>query len=213
MRKNNKKYIEAINNLKKLYKNIDNIAKDASEYICDYIEYDYNNIIKNQIDIYYNDYHPRYYKRTKSLYKAYRIINNGSEIGVDFDSKYMPHTHRVDEKDENYIFHWMFERGYHGGARPKNGRFISELNYKKGNSNLNAFHASMLYRTPTPQAIAAGFASGKPYQRWSKYPVAVAQTPPLKAINEDLDEYDKKKLKNRVRQGLETAFFKYDIII
>ena len=197
--KRSKRYKEAIDNLRRIYNNIDNIAKDASEYICDYIEYDYNNIMKNVIDDYYADYSPRYYNRTKSLYNAYKILNNGKQIGVDFDSKYMPHEHRVDKKSDNYIFHWMFERGYHGGARHE---LIQE-----------GTHTYMQWRTPTPQAISAGFATGEPYSRWSKKIVPRMKPSPMIRINKELDEYDKTELKNRVRQGLETAFFKYDIIL
>lgn len=192
----NKKKIENIN---KIINNLDNIINDASAYICDYVEYDYNNIIREEIDRYYFDYSPRYYKRTKSLYNAYKIINDGEQIGVDFDSKYMHHNHRVDRKNEDYIFHWMFEKGYHGGSRPEGGRIVDGV------------HMYMLYRTPTPEAISLGLAIGKPYENWSKQPVYKTKPSPMEGINQKLDEYDKKKLRKRIRQGIETAFFKYDI--
>ena len=195
MRKS-KKYNEAVKALKKIADNLDDIVDDASQYICDYVEYDYEEIIRHAIDEYYYDYSPRYYKRSKSLYDAYKIINDGSRIGVDFDSEYMEKEHRVNNE---YIYHWMFEEGYHGGARPKGGRIIDGV------------HMYMLYRTPTPQAIAAGFATGTPYRKWSSMPVARTTPSPKVSIDKKLDAYDKKDLRKRIRQGIETAFFKYDI--
>ena len=195
MGRRSNEFKEALENLRKIKNNIHKIANDASEYICDYLEYDYKNIIDEMIKDYYYDYSPIYYRRQYSLYQAYKIYNTSKAIDIDFDAQYMEAEHRINNE---YIYKWMFEEGYHGGARHKMTR-DGETTY-------------MQWRTPHPLAVASGNAVGPPYRRWSKRTVYRSASP-YDRINMALDKYDKTKKNERIRQGLELAFDKYGIII
>lgn len=186
--------------IKKLIKKI---ADDAAEYICDYQEYDYKNIINKAIKDYYDSYKPIYYRRRYSLYKAYKIYNTGKSVDVYFGSDFMGNEHRVSDE---YIYKWMFERGYHGGAHVT-GRRIPNPDDPMG----ERIWSPMLYRTPHPIAIAAGKATGPAFRKWSKMEV-VRSFEPYEEIDMKLNKYDESKFNARVKQGLELAFDKYGLI-
>ena len=193
-------------NFKKL---ISNIAKDAIEYICDYQEYDYKQIINEVIDDYYHSYSPMYYRRAYSLYNAYKIYNNSKTVDVYFGPDFMGNKHRANDE---YIYHWMFEEGWHGGARNRSGNKVAYIDEETRERTGEWIYYKMLYRTPHPLAIAAGKAKGPAFKKWSSTPVEQAPFSPYEMINKKLDKYDKKEFDNRIRQGLELALEKYGII-
>ena len=191
-----------VNKIKKLIKNI---AHDAAEYICDYQEYDYKNIMDDIIKNYYSSYKPMYYRRSYSLYNAYKIFNTGKSVDIYFGPDFMGNQHRVSDE---YIYRWMFEKGYHGGAHVIGRRIPNPIDPLG-----ERVFAPMLYRTPHPVAIAAGKAQGPPFRKWSKMEVEQAPFQPYEYINKKLNKYDETKFNDRVRQGLELAFDKYGLII
>lgn len=69
---------------------------------------DQEKIIKSAIEKYYS-VPKRYYKRTKSLFKVYKM----DDYGFEFSPEFMPDVHRVSNE---YIYDKMFIEGYHGGA-------------------------------------------------------------------------------------------------
>lgn len=189
-------YKEFMKTIKRLYDNADNIAKDAAEHICDAVEKDLNDKFKEAIRYnFYDDYTPMFYKRRRTLYKAYKIFNDGKSIKYKLSPEYMPDVHRV---SNDYIFKYMFEKGYHGGAR----------HYWEDEDGIRQ---KMAYRTPTPEAIASGTSNGTPYRKWSKLPVEQSYSP-AEGVYEAFTKYrDSKEFKNRIKQGIEFAFWKYDI--
>ena len=190
-------------NIKALVKNI---AKDAVEYICDYIEYDYKIIIDETIKrVFYDNYKPKYYHRKKSLYKAYKILNDGKRIDVYFGPDYMGNMHRVGDE---YIYKYMFKKGWHGGAHSPG--------YIEGE------WTPMRWRTPHPDAIFSGAVppGTKPFSHWSKMRPEQTRTNPYDEVVDILDKYDNNKetydgvykIDERIRQGLELALENYGII-
>lgn len=65
------------------------------------------------VETFYESYDPVYYKRNHGLYKAYRITTNGKTLTAQRDSFYMPGLYKVSTR---YIYKYMFEEGWHGGA-------------------------------------------------------------------------------------------------
>lgn len=61
---------------------------------------------------YYQDYDQDYYKRKYDLYDMLRTRVDSDGISIKVSSDYLQ-EHRVDNE---YIFHLMFEEGWHGGA-------------------------------------------------------------------------------------------------
>lgn len=74
--------------------------------------------IRSAIDIYYDNYEPKYYHRNYKLYSAYKIdVINGC-INWNIEASNMDNAYRVKKKD--YIYEIAFEGidgyAYHGGA-------------------------------------------------------------------------------------------------
>lgn len=91
------------------------IKKDISTALAEQYEADLNEIARLCIKKFYDDYKPKFYRRKYSLYHAYRILNNGGVIDIEYSHEFMldTHKHRVDKK---YIFEKVFNEGWHGGA-------------------------------------------------------------------------------------------------
>lgn len=91
--KAHKDILEKVNN--KQFKTMERIGREA-------------------VDNYYDDYSERtMYDPLGSLYSAYKIKNKDGDIIIEYDSSYLNGEHRV---DNSYIYQYMFEQGYHGGA-------------------------------------------------------------------------------------------------
>lgn len=132
---------------------------------------DLDKIFKTNIDDYY-DFKKKYYKRTKALYKTYKIQGAGGSIEAFADASLMPDTHRASPE---YIYDYMFSQGYHGGA-------ISGGEDMAG----NPFPGPMALRTPVPH-----FASEDtpPYSLWSLKSAEQTDAPEQK-IQEELNAYE-----------------------
>lgn len=118
---------------------------------------------------FYNAYHPMFYKRTDSLYKAYRVSTYGNKIIAHFGSFYMPHTHRV---NINYIYQYVFLKGWHGGAT-------------KGKDHPEP--GIPWWRTPPP--FLAQKQGVDPWSRWGG--IAYSSSSPYNQIGNAFDEYKK----------------------
>lgn len=70
-------------------------------------------IARMAIDDFYDSYDPHVYDRWGDLHNAYKVIVNDKVWKIDYNSKYMKHTHRASNE---YIFLLSFMSGYHGGA-------------------------------------------------------------------------------------------------
>ncbi len=86
--------------------------KDLCKKIIPYVVQDLNDIFTTSVDKYYEAYKPIYYRRTESFYNAYSIKSNDTSITLEYGPDTMP-DHRVSGE---YIYKYMFSKGYHGGA-------------------------------------------------------------------------------------------------
>lgn len=146
------------------------IAKESSIAIYE----DLAEIFDACITKYYADYTPKYYSRTYSLYKVYKLQIRGTWIRWEFNSDFIPKIHRVDAVDPEYIYNWMFVKGYHGGA-------------VRGKEHP---HPGMpWYRTPPPS-----FAKDlPPYSRWSKNMSEYSMISPYKRIENEIKNYEQNR--------------------
>lgn len=162
------KFAEALNEFATDVKNgkyIKQVGKECADAIADDIDY----IFTSYIDKYYDSYHPKYYKRTRSLYDMYDVYLNGSIIGWHV-GEVMPGGHRVDATNDTYIFDYMFEQGYHGGAD-------SGPNDEAGNPH----PGYMAWRWPAPSP------GNHPYTLWGK--MAVKSFSPSNLIDINIQRY------------------------
>lgn len=72
-----------------------------------------NEVGRQVVARWYADYEPTTYRRTRSLYQAFRVEREGFNVNVEFDSELIEASHRV---SNDYIFENSFIEGYHGGA-------------------------------------------------------------------------------------------------
>lgn len=107
----NIKYVyEAINEIKKIIVKNNRLKKDVKNGL--------KLIADSGIDkYYYDDYdkpeEPGHYRRKYDLYNVFSIVVNDDIWKISYDYKNMKKQHRVSNE---YIFNWMFIKGYHGGA-------------------------------------------------------------------------------------------------
>lgn len=78
-----------------------------------FVYIDINDIFEDGIQQYYGAYSPVFYKRTNSLMKAFKVNIHGSEVSWESNASLVAGSHRV---GSSYIYMFMFEEGYHGGA-------------------------------------------------------------------------------------------------
>ena len=156
-------------------------VRQISRQIIKYVYRDINEIFELGVERYYNSYTPIFYHRQYALYKAYKITYRGTKIFWKVGEEFMPDVHRV---DNSYIFDYMFEQGYHGGA-----------------VGANAF-GELLWRTPHPS-------QGTPaYRAWG-YP-AVQTSSPSDNIEEMLNAYQNSgKIESYVPQAFASVKSKY----
>lgn len=170
------------------------IAKEAAVAIYE----DISEIFDACIAKYYSDYTPRYYSRTYSLYKVYKLQIKGSWIRWEFNPNFIPKVHRVDSIDPDYIYNWMFEKGYHGGAVGGEG---------------HPHPGSPWYRTPPPLRNQAsgkhhttkgdnrgGYTNygeeyylEKPYSQWSTHMAEYSMISPSVRIKNEITNYEKNR--------------------
>ena len=177
------------------------MSKEISQEICNYLEEDYKTILDENVERYYMDYTPKYYERNYSLYNAYKVRNNGKSVDIYFGPDFMGNQHKISDQ---YIYKWMYEQGWHGGAHNVKGYKIADAD----NPGERIFQ-TMLYRNPHPMAAKPG---QKPYEHWSRFPVQYTTPSPYDGSIEDLDKYDKTFLYDRVDQALDDVLGKYGII-
>ena len=164
-----------VNEILRLSKDLQSgkFANDIASACVRQITNDLGIIFSTSIDKYYKTPH-RYYKRTHSLYTAYRIENAGTHITAVANSSKISKGHRVDEVDPDYIFNHMFGEGYHGGA-------TSGPPDKFG----HPFPGPMALRTPVPYFSGE---SMPPYSSWSRMKARKSEAP-KDMINADLQAY------------------------
>lgn len=145
--------MSALDQLKQLKKDIEEVRKDLpiipqeiGKEAALYVYEDVNRIFEDGVKEYYAAYSPMYYGRTNSLLHAFQIDLDGSFIKWTVNAGLLPDSHRV---GSSYIFQYMFEEGYHGGANTAGG---------------------MLWRTPPPGA------GRRPYTAWGR-PAAQTEAP------------------------------------
>lgn len=148
---------------------------------------DISEIIETCIDKYYSEYTPKYYKRTKSLYKVYKLQYKSGHFGWQFNFEFMPNIHRVDNK---YIYQYMFEQGYHGGANTIASNKVQQWGEHPHNGQPWYRTAPAIFEKP-------------PYTRWSKYPAAKSM-PPATRIDIELRNYQKGQSK-LIKRGLKDS--------
>lgn len=123
---------------------------------------------------YYADYTPYYYSRTYSLYKVYKLQIKGTWVRWEFSPDFIPKVHRVDTIDPNYIYNWMFVKGYHGGAVGGEG---------------HPYPGAPWYRTPPPSPTQ----DEKPYSRWSTRMAEYSMISPYKRIENEIKNYEQNR--------------------
>lgn len=164
---------------------------------------DISEIIETCIDIYYSEYKPRFYKRRKSLYKVYKLTCNSKRFEWKFGHEFMPdfssEKHRVSNE---YIYEWMFEKGYHGGAHTIDQNKIEQWGQHPRNG-------TPWYRTAPP------IFEIPPYTRWSNGgkngqksglngAAKKSFKPPARRIELELNDYQKGKSK-LINKGLKDS--------
>lgn len=160
------------------------IAKEYAHDIANDIQY----IFDMYVQKYYDSYHPKYYgpKRKHRLFDMYRIDVNGSIISWTMApslGQYPDYERfRNPQAGGEYMFHYMFELGFHGGANsgPKDAYGIEFY----GSDN------NLLWRYPVPSQwyINKGL---KPYSLWGNY--AKRTFSPSNRIEIDLQNYQNGK--------------------
>lgn len=96
-----------------IHKNCKRIVKEANLAAQIKIVKDIDYICRTSIDAYYEAFTPNFYKRTESLYKAYRVKIDRNDVVIKLGGEFIPDTHRV---STDYIYNMMFKEGWHGGA-------------------------------------------------------------------------------------------------
>lgn len=162
---------------------------------------DISEIIETCIDRYYKEYTPKFHKRRKSLYKVYKLYHDSNRFEWNFGSEFMPDFSSEHHRAPNeYIYEWMFERGYHGGAHT-----ISPLKVAKWGEHPR--DNTPWYRTAPPVFEIP------PYTRWSEggtkskiNGAAYKKTgmPPAVRIASELKDYQKGKSK-LINKGLKDS--------
>ena len=121
-------------------------------------------IARTAVDMFYEDYMPRMYRRTYDLYNAYKIRVNDKVWEVETNPDFMKNTHGGKNKvKSDYIFQNSFVNGYHGGST----------------------YGTDLYGTPHPQP---GTPYWMLYGRWYKE-AAGGRVSPEEYIKTEVEQY------------------------
>lgn len=154
---------------------------------------DISEIIDTCIDMYYKEYSPKFYKRKKSLYKVYKLKYDSKRFEWHFGHEFMPdYSNEPHRAPNEYIYEWMFEKGYHGGAHT-----IAQNKIDKWGEHPR--NGTPWYRTAPP------IFEIPPYTRWSKnYAYKKVGMPPAVKIERELYDYQKGKSK-LINKGLKDS--------
>ena len=102
-----------VNECNKLINFIDKDIDKIVEKYAKKVKRELPSTIRSVIDKFYDDHDPNSYDRKGDLYNTFFINVEYDKWEVDFDPIYMEYEHRV---DNDYIYEWVFQKGYHGGA-------------------------------------------------------------------------------------------------
>lgn len=132
-------------NLKGLSKKINSAMDDALEKIAVEVGYEIEELYESVIEQFYNDYHPRRYRRTFSSFlgsDSYALMqdpvmqDDGYIVGVSVSPNTIPGEPYRAKKD--WVFERTFRKGYHGyknieirnwRSKKKNHALIKEKKY------------------------------------------------------------------------------------
>ena len=94
-------------------------AKQGFSQDDDEIEFQLNKIGETAVRDWYNDYSPRFYRRTEDLFNAYKVTVDHQEHTRDFEvgSEFMEYAHH---QDNDLIYQIAFVNGIHGGFPKQN---------------------------------------------------------------------------------------------
>ena len=108
--------------LKKALKTIDTLYDEADECVKDIDDY-----AETAVELFYAQYPPtgkHPYHRTGGLKSAYKLTQNGLNIGMDFDARYMIEDGFDDyHQDTEIVYNNVFVEGYHGGSYGEGNTF------------------------------------------------------------------------------------------
>lgn len=175
-----------------------NYAKQIGHECAQAIMEDIDLIYETAVDDFYHAYNPKYYSRIYSLYDVYRV--SADDTGIEWeDPAFYPGGHRVDGE---YIYHYSFELGFHGGATAGNG--------DKKDAAGNTHPGGIVYRSPAPSK------GNKPYIFWGSQ--AVSSSAPSTIAGREIMRYQNGKqnrsghtLQERFDDAVEYVNLKYDI--
>lgn len=204
-----------ISALKDYYKDLKNgkveqmIAKEYAHDIANDIKY----IFDMYVQKYYDAYNPKYYesKRKYRLFDMYEIQVNGTNVvwhvGPSLDQYPVYERFKNPQGGGEYMFHYMFELGFHGGANsgPPDAYGIE---FFGSNENL-------LWRYPVPSQWWTNKGL-KPYSLWGNF--AKRTFSPSNRIEIDLQNYQNGKrnisgttLSERYDEAWEYVIKKYPV--
>lgn len=103
-----------------LLEHVNEIREKAVEEIFPTVRNKIKQINRDAVDQYYEAYTPQAYRRTESLYKAYRIRKKKAGFDLLVGGEFIPDSHRVSSE---YIYDVMYKKGYHGGAPHNNSYY------------------------------------------------------------------------------------------
>lgn len=95
-----------------LLAHVNDIREKAVEEIFPIVRKKIGEMHRDAVDQYYEAYDPWAYRRTESLYRAYRIRKRKAGFDLLVGGEFIP-DHRVSSE---YIYDVMYKKGYHGGA-------------------------------------------------------------------------------------------------
>lgn len=163
-----------INNYDAIIKNQRKIERDIVQEMMLYVYEDVNEIFEQGVSDFYQAYDPIFYHRTGALYDAFKITKTWNTVSWRLSGELMPNVHRV---DNSYIYEFVFNQGYHGGAVGANA------------------YGQPMWRTPHPsQGSPAWHSWGRP---------AVCTESPSELIWKYLDEYE---ASGKIKEYSATAF-------
>lgn len=99
-----------------LEKNAPKVHKELQAELTAMVTKDIEKAVFRAVHQFYASYRPDKYIRYGSLYNAYNLSFDNNKMTLEFGSEFMEKCHRVDKKDEDYIYEVMFKGGWHGGA-------------------------------------------------------------------------------------------------
>ena len=124
---------------KKIIKQYESAIKQVAEEVSFQVESAYESVI----DMFYNDYTPRWYERTGSTYRASDHVDDMSKItkvGDEYLSGIIVDSENINgnpyRADTDWVFERTFVRGIHGFTAHEGRRFAQKMRqrFKEGKS-------------------------------------------------------------------------------